>query len=1330
MEDSLISIDEAVAARSGWVAPIVAEAFSSTGLITPAAVQVDMQAVCLFVDVAGFSRLTADLASQTTRSAEDVERLIRTTFDRVLSLIDAHGGAVAFIAGDAVLATWTGAERAVMARAARACAEAIAGSHADAAGKGREGVLPVRLCLDAGEVTVAFAGGVGGRWFGVLGGGPILRLAQTARQDKPGAPHVTAEAQAWGADSAGSEVRGAVQRRRPDVPEAFLPEWLGAGDGGIRPWLAEYRRASAVIVRASAEVTRDPAQLQRVVSGFQEVVAEAYGSVLSVQTDDKGLMLVAAWGLAFKATEHDAERAVTAARQLKVQLGTVQADAAQTDAAIVVATGDMFAGQIGTTSFRQYSILSRAINAAASALTRAGGEVLCDETTMETAARRFKFAPVATFVPKGEHAAFRFFRPVTEQVQDGPRLRRMVGRAQELEAILAMTLRCGGDGAAGIVRVIADAGIGKSHIATVAAGRMAEAGVVPLFIAGDSLRNGSAFHAWRRLVAATLRQPDAPEADSVAAAVRQILPDDALAGRLPLLNALLPADLPETAETASLSPVARGQATRELAAEFILRALPEAPCCVVVEDAHWLDAPSWRLIVDCQRARPGIGVLILTRVVPEDDLPADASAMLRSETAQTIRLEPLAPQEIVEVVTEHLGVVDLPGEIAAEICGLAEGHPLYAKIAAAQCVQTGRIVVSMGHCHVPNVTRDGDAVAVQGGLRGMVVSQISRLSPAAQVAIKAASVEGRVFDRGVLAALLPELGAELDPSLEELCAAGLVDRADGTGERFRFHHATIVDAAYDLLVGDERRRLHRGVALQIEARGGGTARDALLARHWDRAGDEARALQYLDQAARAAIQNQANREAVTMCNRAIALAGGGVLPMRRMAWHAIAGEALRSLGNFLEAEPHLKAVMEAGFRRPAAGSARRVVGALAAYARLQASRGKPREGEPANRDALLKASRAHLTFGEICYDRQDTPGLLYHALVGMNLALRAGGASAELARGYAGTAMIGIHAKPLIDGDRFRTLAVEAAQALGDAATTSWVYMVASNYDFALGRWDLAEEEAQVSIRAAVSAREIKDWEVSVSTVGNIRRLRGHFRAADAVDQEVFESGRDRGVPQVMLWALTGRLKNMTACNEINECDRLLERLRALYRDDLNRLNAAASNEIALRVFSCLDHLRGQRDAEAKADLLRAAELYAGLRDPQVYMVDPIGFILDAIRALLRRQPKDASLADASSFFAKKSAALAGIYPAAQARRDLARGDAALMQGRADRAAGHWRRAVAAAKAYEMPFDAAMAEHRLSSLPDLPPGERADHAVRCAERLAELGIAEPLCWTL
>jgi hypothetical protein len=70
------------------------------------------------------------------------------------------------------------------------------------------------------------------------------------------------------------------------------------------------------------------------------------------------------------------------------------------------------------------------------------------------------------------------------------------------------------------------------------------------------------------------------------------------------------------------------------------------------------------------------------------------------------------------------------------------------------------------------------------------------------------------------------------------------------------------------------------------------------------------------------------------------------------------------------------------------------------------------------------------------------------------------------------------------------------------------------------------------------------------------------------------------------------------------------------------------------------------------------------------------------------------------------------------------------MQGRANRAAEHWRRAVAAAMAFQMPFDAAMAEHRLAQLSVLTPGERAEHAARCAERLGELGLVQPLCWTL
>jgi hypothetical protein len=78
----------------------------------------------------------------------------------------------------------------------------------------------------------------------------------------------------------------------------------------------------------------------------------------------------------------------------------------------------------------------------------------------------------------------------------------------------------------------------------------------------------------------------------------------------------------------------------------------------------------------------------------------------------------------------------------------------------------------------------------------------------------------------------------------------------------------------------------------------------------------------------------------------------------------------------------------------------------------------------------------------------------------------------------------------------------------------------------------------------------------------------------------------------------------------------------------------------------------------------------------------------------------------------------------------LARGDDAAMRGREAMAVGHWRQAISAAEAIDMPYDAAMAERRLSRARTLDPDSRAAFAASCGNRLAKLDMAEPECWSL
>src|SRR6185436_9427119 len=64
------------------------------------------QAVALFADISGFTRLAERLAQEGPEGAEELSRLLNAYFGQLIDLITAHGGDVVKFAGDAMLAIW------------------------------------------------------------------------------------------------------------------------------------------------------------------------------------------------------------------------------------------------------------------------------------------------------------------------------------------------------------------------------------------------------------------------------------------------------------------------------------------------------------------------------------------------------------------------------------------------------------------------------------------------------------------------------------------------------------------------------------------------------------------------------------------------------------------------------------------------------------------------------------------------------------------------------------------------------------------------------------------------------------------------------------------------------------------------------------------------------------------------------------------------------------------------------------------------------------------------------------------------------------------------
>lgn len=125
----------------------------------------------------------------------------------------------------------------------------------------------------------------------------------------------------------------------------------------------------------------------------------------------------------------------------------------------------------------------------------------------------------------------------------------------------------------------------------------------------------------------------------------------------------------------------------------------------------------------------------------------------------------------------------------------------------------------------------------------------------------------------------------------------------GSTPEYQFKHGLVQETAYDSLLRNDRRRLHRLVAETLELapaeQEGGALR---LAQHWDQAGEPRRAFDYYMQAGEQAARLYSNTEALMAYDRARALADElGLSAAERLALCAQRGRVLELGGRFTDA---------------------------------------------------------------------------------------------------------------------------------------------------------------------------------------------------------------------------------------------------------------------------------------------------------------------------------------------------------------------------------------------------------------------------------------------
>ena len=499
--------------------------------------------------------------------------------------------------------------------------------------------------------------------------------------------------------------------------------------------------------------------------------------------------------------EDDALRAARASTEMRLALAKLNEElerdvGVQLGIRIGVNTGEVVAGDPAS---GQTFVTGDAVNVA-KRLEQAArpGEILLGAPTKRLVDNAVIVEPRGSVEAKGKAEAVEAWN-LLGVIADAPAFARrldvrIVGRDEELERLRGELARAAEQRSCRLVTVLGPAGIGKSRLAAELAARSPHAQVVT----ARCIPYGEGLTFW-------------PLAQAIRTAGGLPFVEQALAGGAD-------ADLVlERVRGAIDAPAAALVEETFWGVRRLLESLArERPLVVCLEDVHW-GAPTFldlvEYVVRWSRDAP---ILLLCLARPEllDERPGWAGL------GATIPLEPLTDECADQLLDELAAEWPLAADARSRIRDAAEGNPLFVEQLVAMLTE-----------------QDGGAeVAIPPTIQALLAARLDRLDSAERRVLEHASVLGRDFTRGGVAALAPEdersgVGTLLlSLARKELVQPGATTIRGDDG--FRFRHVLIRDAAYAGLPKERRAVLHERAAEWLEHVGGV---DELIGYHLEQA---------------------------------------------------------------------------------------------------------------------------------------------------------------------------------------------------------------------------------------------------------------------------------------------------------------------------------------------------------------------------------------------------------------------------------------------------------------------------------------------------------------
>jgi predicted ATPase/class 3 adenylate cyclase len=620
-------------------------------------------------------------------------------------------------------------------------------------------------------------------------------------------------------------------------------------------------------------------------------IIQEYGGHIDKHIGDA---VMALWG-AETAREDDAERAVRAALKMEE---TFKENIGQFPIRLKVGlnSGQVLLSAIGTQG--EVTAMGDTVNTASRLVHSAdGGQVLISHDTYELVRGIFdvhkqtpitvkgKAEPLQTYVvQRVRPRAFRLGRRGVEGVTT-----RMVGREAEFQIIQSALEKCVLDRRVTVVTVKGDAGLGKSRLIYefeawldshptdfyLFKGRAdEETASLPYSLIRDVFSNR--FHIMdsdsqsetREKLIQGMAALAGPEIDEQAA----------------FIGELLGFNFSDSMFVRGIRKDARQIRERSFGnfARFFERLTQEFGVVLLLDDIHWSDSGSLELVEYLAKLDSDLPLFILCAARPSLDeiRPTWGADFPRSEiiTIKTLNLN--ASRELVSDILQN--VSDLPVELVETIAKNAEGNPFYLEELVKVMIEDGVIVKGEEVWQI--IPQMLTQVRVPATLTGVLQARLDRLPARENEVLERAAVIGRTFWDAAVAAMRGSESAQMLTGGEDVHSALSALRNKelvfphqpstfATAQEFIFKHAILREVTYERVLKAKRKLYHRMAADWLIQQSGERIDEylALIAQHYELAGDLVEAVEFLERAADQSMRLSAYREALSASERALAI---------------------------------------------------------------------------------------------------------------------------------------------------------------------------------------------------------------------------------------------------------------------------------------------------------------------------------------------------------------------------------------------------------------------------------------------------------------------------